>query len=99
MTDADYSDIRALRKYTYSTASPGTNSRTIYLLCEPHPTQKKRKFMCFKEDGSISTLSGKRPNLVEQFTYLGSNISSTESNVKIRLTKAWNCQIIDHMEV
>ena len=28
--------------------------------------------------------------VVDQFTYLGRNISSTESDVNIRLTKAWN---------
>ena len=41
--------------------------------------------MCFKQKGASSTLK-----LVEQFKYLGSNISSTGSDVNIRLVKAWN---------
>ena len=35
-------------------------------------------------------LSGKPLKLVDQFTYLRSNISSTESDMKIRLAKVWN---------
>ena len=34
--------------------------------------------MCFKQ-GAISTLSGKCLKLVDLFTHLGSNISSTDS--------------------
>ena len=39
--------------------------------------------MCFKQDGNISTLSCKLLKLVDQFTYLGSYISSTGSSVNI----------------
>ena len=49
-----------------------------------------KQFMCFKHKGALSTQSGKPLKLVDQFIYLGSNISSTESDVKISLTKAWN---------
>ena len=45
--------------------------------------------MCFKRDGAISTLNGKFLKLVDHFTYLGSNILSTESNVNIRIVEAW----------
>ena len=37
-----------------------------------------------------SNLSGKTLILVDQFTYLSSNISSTESDIKIHLLKIWN---------
>ena len=37
----------------------------------------------------VSTLSGKLLDLVDQFTYLDSNISSTERNVNICIEKAW----------
>ena len=47
----------------------------------------KTKFMCFNQDGAISSLTDKP--LADQFTYLSSNISSTESNVKICIDKAW----------
>ena len=37
-----------------------------------------------------SSRSNKKPlKLVDQFTYLGSNISSTEIDVNIRIGKAW----------
>ena len=41
--------------------------------------------MCFKPKSAISTLSGKHLKIVD----LGNNISSTESNVNIRLAKVW----------
>ena len=46
--------------------------------------------MCFKQKGTISILSGKPLILVGQLTYLGSKISSTESDINIRLAKAGN---------
>ena len=45
--------------------------------------------MSFKREGAIFTLSGKPLKLVYKFTYFGSNISSIESDVNIRLAKAW----------
>ena len=50
----------------------------------------KTELMCFKQYGTISTLNGKALNLMNQFTYLGSNISSTESYVSILIEKKWN---------
>ena len=48
----------------------------------------KTEFMSFKQ-GTISTLRDKSLKLVDQFTYFGSNISSTESDVSIRIVKTW----------
>ena len=45
-------------------------------------------FMCSKQE-VISTLSSKPLKLVGQFTYLDSNILSTESDVNIHLAKVW----------
>ena len=45
--------------------------------------------MSFKQDGVISTLNRKPLNLVDQFSFLNSNISSTESNVNICIEKTW----------
>ena len=45
--------------------------------------------MCFAQDGAISTLNGKALKLVDQFMYLNSNISSTESDVIIHIGKVW----------
>ena len=39
--------------------------------------------MCFNQDGAIPSSNGKLLKLADQFTYLGSNISSTESDIDI----------------
>ena len=45
--------------------------------------------MHLKLDAIFSTLNNKILKLVDQSTYLGSNISSIESNVNICIGKAW----------
>ena len=45
--------------------------------------------MRLKQERALSTLIGKPLKLVNQCTYLDSNISSTESNVNIHLLKVW----------
>ena len=46
---------------------------------------------CFKQDEAIFTLNDISMSLkLEHFTYSGSNISSTESDVNICIGKAWN---------
>ena len=47
----------------------------------------KTNFMCFELNQAISILNGKPLKLRKQFSYLGSNISSTENDVSIG--KAW----------
>ena len=47
----------------------------------------KIEFMCFNQDGAASILIVKPLKLVDQFTYLSSNISSTENDVTIRTKK------------
>ena len=45
--------------------------------------------MCFIQDGAISSLNSKSLKLIDQFIYLGTNTSSTESDVKICIEKVW----------
>ena len=45
--------------------------------------------MCYNQTGDISTLDGTPLKLVDNFTYLGSSVSSTENDIDTRLTKAW----------
>ena len=47
----------------------------------------KVEFMCFKQDGVISSLNGKLLKLADQFSYAVSKISLTESDVNIRIGK------------
>ena len=45
--------------------------------------------MCFNQTGDISTLNGSSLKLIDKFTYLGSSVSSTETDIDTRLTKVW----------
>ena len=45
--------------------------------------------MCYNQTGDISTLDGTPLKLVDKFTYLGSNVSSTKKDIDTWLTKAW----------
>ena len=44
--------------------------------------------MCFNQTGDISALNGSSLKLVDKFTYLGSSVSSTETDIDTRLKKA-----------
>ena len=44
--------------------------------------------MCFNQTGDISTVNGCSLKLVDKFTYLGSSVSSTETDIDTRLAKA-----------
>ena len=41
------------------------------------------------QTGDISTLNSSSLELVDKFTYLGSSVSSTETDIDTRLAKAW----------
>ena len=73
MRDADYADDLALLTNILAQAES--------LLHGLYMNISKTEYICFKQRGAISLLSGKPLNLVNKFIYLGSNISSTESNV------------------
>ena len=53
--------------------------------------------MCFNQRGDISTLNGSSLKLVDKFTYLGSSVSSTETDINTRLAKTWTA--IDRLSV
>ena len=53
--------------------------------------------MCFNQTGNISTQEGTSLKQVDKFTYLGSNVSSTEKDIDTRLTKAWTA--IDKLSI
>ena len=55
-----------------------------------HVNVHKTGYMCFNQtSGDISTLSGSSLKLVDKFTYLGSSVTSTETDINTRLAKAW----------
>ena len=57
----------------------------------------KTEYICFNQWRDISTLNGSSLKLVDKFTYLGSSVSSTETDINMRLAKAWT--VIDRLSV
>ena len=53
-----------------------------------HVNAHKTENMCFNQTGDISTLNGSSLKLVDKFTYQGSSVSSTETEINMQLTKA-----------
>ena len=45
----------------------------------------KTKCICFNQRSDISTLNGSSLKLVDNFTYLGSSVSSTKTDINMRL--------------
>ena len=98
ITDADYADDIAIPANTPAQAE--TQLHTLERDAAGiglHVNAQKTEYMCFNQTGDISTLDGSSLKLVDKFTYLGSSVSSTETDTDTRLTKAWTA--IDHMEV
>ena len=54
-----------------------------------HINAYKTEYMCFNQTGDISTINGSSLKLVDKFTYLGSSVSSTKTDINTRLAKAW----------
>ena len=57
----------------------------------------KTEYICFNQRGDISTLNGSSLKLVDKFTYLGSSVSSTETDINSQRPKAWT--VIDWLSV
>ena len=53
-----------------------------------HVNAHKTEYMCFNQTGDISTLNSSSLKLVDKFTYTGSSVSSTGTDIDSRLTKA-----------
>ena len=89
-TDADYADDIALL------ANIPAQAKTLLHSLERatadislHVNAHKMEYMCFNQTGDISTLNGSSLKLVDKFTYLGSSVSSMETDINMRLVKAW----------
>ena len=77
ITDADYADDIALLANEPSQAETQLHSaeRAAAAICL-HVNAHKTEFMWFNQTGDISTLVGNSLKLVDNFTYLGSSVSS-----------------------
>ena len=86
ITDADYADYIALLANTPAQAeSPLHSLEWAAGAIGLHVNADKTEYMCFNRSGYISSLSGDSLKLVENFTYLGSSVSSTENGINTRL--------------
>ena len=84
MTDADDPDNLALLANTLAQAESLQHSvKQAEGGIDLFVNTNKTEFMCFKQKELF--LRGRNLQLINKFTYLGSNISSTESDVHVRL--------------
>ena len=88
ITDADYADDIAILVNAPAQAETLLHSLE-WATSGLHVNAHKTEYMCFDQTGDISTLNGSSVKLVDKFTYQGSSVSSTETDINTRLTKAW----------
>ena len=99
MTDADYIGGLALL--------PNASAQTKSLLHSLEQVTESIGFfvnankteLCSKQKEAISTLNGKVLKLIDQFPYLSSIISSTETDLNVGRAETWNCPVINHIEI
>ena len=98
ITDADYTDDIELLANTPSQAEVRIHclerAATVIGL---HVNADKTVYMWFNQTVNISILNGSSLKLVDKFTYLGSRVSSTETDINMPLAKAWTA--IDRLSV
>ena len=87
ITDAD--DIGLLADTPTQTESLPHSLKRAAAGIGLHVNAHKTGYMCFNQTGDISTLNGSLLELVDKFTFLGSSVSSTETEINTRLAKAW----------
>ena len=90
ITDADYADDIAIL------ANAHAQAKTLLHCLERaatgiglHVNAHKMEYTCFNQTVDISTLNGSSLKLGDKFTYLGSSVSSTKTDINTRQTKAW----------
>ena len=98
ITDTDYADDIALLAN-----APAQVETLIHSLERAaagivlHVNAYKTEYTCFNQTGNISTLNGCSLKLVDKFTYLGSCVSSTKTDIDTRLAKPWTA--IDRLSI
>ncbi len=92
MTDADYADDIVLQANTPAQAESLQQSlERAAAGIGLHVNADKTEYMCFNQRGDISTLKCGSLKQVDNFTYLGSSISSTENHIDTWIAKAIGC--------
>ena len=109
ITDADYADDIAFLANTPNQAETLLHCLEVASAgIGLHVNAHKTEYMCFNQAGDISTLDGTSLKLVDEFTYQGSSVSSTEKDIDTRLTKTrtaidklsviWKSDLTDKMK-
>ena len=89
ITDADDADDIAFLANTPTQAETRLHSlERAAASIGLHVNADKTECMCFNQSGDISTQNGSSLKLVDKITYLGSSVSSTETDINTRLAKA-----------
>ena len=77
----------------------------IYIYIVWNEPLQALEYTCFNQTGDISTLNSSSLKLVDKFTYLGSNVSSTVTDIDTQLAKAnnthsviWKSDLTDKMK-
>ena len=90
ITDADYADDLALFSDTIADAQSllhqveeAAQKIGLYVNAD------KTEFMCYNTIGTMTLLIKHNIKEVEDFTYLGSNVASSEKDIDIRIGKVW----------
>ena len=90
INDADYADDIAILANAPAQAETLQHSlERVSAGIGLHFNAHKTEYMCFNQTGDISILNASSLKLVDKFTYLGSSVSSTETDIDTRLTKTW----------
>ena len=98
ITDADYADDIALLANTPTQAeSLLHNLQQIAGDIGLHMNVDKTEYVCFNQKGDIFTLNDGSLKLVDKFSYLCRNVSSTENDINLRLAKVWTT--IDRLSI
>ena len=98
ITDTDYADDIAPLANAVAQAETLLNSlERATAGIGLHVNAHKTEYMSFNQTGNISTLNGNSLKLVDKFTYLGSSVSSTVTDIDTWLAKAWTA--IDRLSV
>ena len=96
ITDADYVDDIALLAN-----EPAQDETLLHSLEQAtpglHVNAHKTEYMCFNQTGDISTQNVRSLKLINKFTYLGSSVWSTETDINTRQAKA--CTDFDRLSI
>ena len=71
----------------YPSWNPSTSSGKSSCWHKPPCQYSQNGCMCFNQRGEICTLNDRSLKFVDKFTYLGSSVSSTDSDINTRLAK------------